>query len=133
MDKVNLTRMRDHLLTLDEDSFDMYNYSQDVSFITNIKQLECNSVGCILGHCAILDKENVFKNFINYEFINYEKWAENFIKISSDSLKYKFLFSSFWADYDNTLKGAIERINVVLSEKRIVEKDFPTKVYVKLF
>lgn len=44
---VNLQRMADHIRTVSQEMFGMSFYRADDDFFRH----ECNSVGCIIGHC----------------------------------------------------------------------------------
>lgn len=103
---VNLQRMADHIKTIQQEMFDM-----DVYRSGQEKYAECDSVGCIIGHCTVLDKENLPIN--SFGKIMFGCWIEQFTGVccqSSTSLEFRWLFSTDWSFIDNTAIGAYKRI-----------------------
>lgn len=70
----------------------------------------CTTVGCILGHCTILDAANVIKNHMTGGEIDYLGWAEDFTGLQTTSREFQWLFSARWVRVDNTPTGAARRI-----------------------
>ena len=70
---------------------------------------ECKSVGCVIGHCVVLDKwEDVYKD--SGGEIDYLQWSEKFTGLPSSSSEWDWCFSGRWSSVDNTVDGAIARI-----------------------
>ncbi len=109
MNIANLQKMIKHLKTIDKDKFDMGTYREDASYNT----IKCTTVGCIIGHCVILD--NNIKEFIVIGgTIDFTGWSEKFTGINMVSYKWGYLFSSLWETVDNTIEGAIRRLEKVI-------------------
>lgn len=71
---------------------------------------ECGTVGCALGWMSWAP-----------QFFEERKWQSSYFAIGEkvfgiqeDSKEWEFLFSSFYADHDNTIEGAIGRIDTLL-------------------
>jgi hypothetical protein len=112
----NLEKMAQYVENLPQSVFDMSSFRLgDPIPISH----ECKTVGCIIGHCTILDLnplpvDNLFG--INYPTINFYRWCFNFTGIhqSDDVDEFLFLFGSDWDKIDNTPKGAAQRIRYFL-------------------
>lgn len=93
----NLKRAFNHvLLNVNETMFDMGHYRKGdfgCGFIIDKTPHECNTVGCIIGHCTVLD---TIDNF--YECLDFTEWTRSFFVISEFSDEGLFLFSSYWSD-----------------------------------
>jgi len=101
----NLLKMADYIETVPQDRFDMsrYRYGDTISH-------ECNSVGCIIGHCIILDNlDNEDLPRRESKNINFLKWSEKFIGTDEHSV-WVYLFWANWRNTDNTPTGAAKRI-----------------------
>jgi len=106
MNKENLLRMAKHLKNVPRKLFsmEMFRYCDNSGDMIP----ECNSVGCIIGHCVILDEwEEVPKVFGVIDFL---QWSEKFTGILSLSPEWHWCFSGKWSTVDNTVDGAIARI-----------------------
>ncbi len=110
MNKENLQKMADYIRTIPEEKFDMRDYrSFDDKFST-----ECDSVACVIGHCTVLDKENILENFIKSSGnICFTEWSYDFTGIMSN--EWYWCFSSYWTDTDNTVEGAARRIEWLIN------------------
>lgn len=113
MNKDNLLKMAIHIENIPQKDFDMYSFRKDGSSL----EMECNSVGCAVGHCSILDIDNIQKNFINLGGIQFSEWSVEFTGI--DDEEWNYLFGDRWKYTDNTPKGTAKRIRYV------VEYGFP--------
>jgi hypothetical protein len=120
----NLQRMRDHLDTIDEDMFNL-NYFRSDNSITP----ECETAGCIVGHCIGLAED-----FEDYVFrpewpvaplsplaLNYKKWVRDFVGTAIYSNIGIYLFGMQWVDESNLadkemdgLEHAKERLDDVI-------------------
>lgn len=103
MNKENLLRMADYVETIPQEQFDMECYRYDDKTLP-----ECNSVGCIIGHCTILDADNLPR--YGNGTIDFFEWGEKFTGIGWRSVDWVYLFDGMWCDTDNTPTGAAKRI-----------------------
>jgi hypothetical protein len=103
MNKRNLLKMADHIETVPQELFDM-----ELIRKGDTKTRKCNSVGCIIGHSTVLDK-NPLPRLI-YGSINFLAWSKKFTGIRFLSDEGRFLFASAWQSIDNTPVGAAKRI-----------------------
>jgi len=119
MNKVNLQKMADYIKTIPQQSFDMSIYREEYNYYDP----ECESVGCIIGHCTIIDKENVKANYVDdlSGEIDFHKWSEQFTGLKSISPEWNFLFSMDWKDVDNSIKGAVQRLEYIISGCKVSE------------
>ena len=59
------------------------------------KKHECQTVGCIIGHCTILDDyENIPKHQSGE--INFKLWSEQFTGLNIDSNEWEWCFGGEW-------------------------------------
>jgi len=117
MNKENLLRMADHIENIPQKDFDMFEYRGG-----DYDEIECDTVGCAVGHCAILDTENIRNNFVYSDGdIDFEAWSNEFTDVY-DEYQWDYLFSAAWASVDNTPKGTANRI------RGVVEHGFPEKM-----
>ena len=118
MNRENLKLMPPHIRTIPKEMFDMRSYRRG-----QIKTPECDSVGCVLGHCTVLDPEPLpmeadgaiifFRWSIKFTGLQYGEWD--------------WCFSAYWSETDNTTEGAALRIEWVL------EKGLPKDWYQQMF
>lgn len=110
MNKENLQRMADYIRTVPQEKFSMsvYRYGQ------NQHLPKCGSVGCVIGHCTILDKANI-KQWRDYEGdIEFGMWSQHFTGIKDEM--WEWCFASEWANVDNTTNGAALRIEWLINK-----------------
>ena len=107
MNRKNLNRMADYIETIPQDRFDMDNFRTG----EKVKH-ECDSVGCVIGHCTVLDKNPLPMNYIGD--INFSEWSFEFTGLYPNSDEWDYLFASEWGAVDNTPKGATKRIRYFL-------------------
>jgi hypothetical protein len=85
---------------------------------------ECDSVGCMVGHLTTIDAENVMENYLNgYGRINFGQWSTDYFEVNH--YEWDYLFNENWAEVDNTLEGAIDRMRRLangMSEEEIKEE-----------
>lgn len=108
MKKENLQRMVDFLKSgkVTQEMFSMRSFRRG-----DDKHTECNSVGCVLGWCTELDADNIKENYVySSGGIAFYEWSEYFTGIPADGYDWDFLFSENWAEEDNTIQGAIKRL-----------------------
>jgi hypothetical protein len=107
MNLKNIEKAIKHLtLNVTDDMFcmDSYRYGK-------CKEVECDSVGCAIGHTVVLGKkENI--PYCKDGTIAFDKWAKDFYGLESKD--YNFLFSSFWKNSSNSRTQCIARMQCVL-------------------
>ena len=104
MNKENLLKMADYIETIPQNDFHMGCYRNGFK-----KYHKCNSVGCIIGHCTILDEEENLPRRSDGE-INFSLWSQRFTGITAGSDEWYYLFGGDWSRTDNTPTGAAKRI-----------------------
>lgn len=102
MNKENLQRMADYIKTIPQEKFDMGLFRDG-----DRRTHECNSVGCIIGNCTILDNEPLPR--YNDGSIDFQKWSINFTGITNTH-HWNWLFGGSLRYIDNTTLGASKRI-----------------------
>jgi hypothetical protein len=101
----NLKRMANYVKNIPQEVFGMRSWRKG----ENIDP-ECSSIGCVVGHCTILDKSKFgLPRYINNE-INFQVWSERFTGLSYELEEWDWCFNSDWAHVDNTPLGAAKRI-----------------------
>ncbi len=86
------------------ESFDMSYYR-----LGQMKEPKCDSIGCLVGYLTEIDYDNVIKNYLFSKIgISFRKWSGDYFDLNE--IQWKYVFSSMWAFFDNSLDGAIERM-----------------------
>lgn len=141
----NLQRMVGLLKTVDESQFNMKVFSNDIYGTTAERvdtlikdEYKCNSGGCVIGHSIVLDTELFNKVLIinpladkeNGRYKNldeaYAYWSEKFTGLIANSTDWEWCFGADWVTHDNTVAGAISRIEALLSGTIESHKDYET-------
>ncbi len=136
MSEINLEALimlRDHIENnVKQSDFNMHNFRMDRDGRTKdfISSSQCGSVGCILGHmpfinnpafCTIYQDWKI-PNIRNHDFgdrlptLDFLAYSERVLKIASNEAVWDYLFSGDWAVIDNTVEGAVFRLNNVISD-----------------
>lgn len=111
--KKNLLRMANFIATIPRELFDMGSYRKPKNADENDNYWTshvCGSVGCVIGHCTVLDTLENVKKFVDGDHMSYGLWSDGFTGIDSLSDDWEWLFGSTWVDIDNTPLGASLRI-----------------------
>ena len=109
MNKENLQRMADYIRTIPQEKFNMVAWRDG-----DTNKHECDSVGCVVGHCTVLDKiENI--PFTSLGSIDFTRWSEDFTGIYTRE-EWNWCFSDEWHEVDNTPEGAALRIEWLLEK-----------------
>lgn len=132
-----LILIRDNIIkNVTQEHFDMKRFTNVMA-----ENCECGSQGCIIGHSIQLDFENFIKHKketflqrgISKWTVNriYYEWSLKFLEIDKKKNEklWDYLFSEDWSKYDNTIEGAIKRINYVIENKtynKIELKELPS-------
>lgn len=101
MNKENLQRMADHIRTIPQEMFGMSDYRTG-----DRHTAECDSVGCVLGHCTVLETGEL-PRYLNRS-IDFIAWEESFTGTTQE--EWEWCFSDNWSETDNTPEGAALRI-----------------------
>lgn len=111
MNRENLQRMADYIKTIPERRFNMQFYGSNFNTTP-----ECNSVGCVVGHCSVFASEKDVKKFTHKDTQGFDfvKWSEKFSGLKAGGKKWSWCFSGSWSLSDNTAKGASKRIEWLL-------------------
>lgn len=145
MNKENLLRMVEFLKTIPEEKFEMscYRLSETTGMANeNAVSTECNTAGCALGWCTVLDPKGVEKHRVyNSELfaegeIEFADWSEDFTGLNMHSTEWHWCFGVTWAKYDNTPLGAAERIMFLLTygvPDRFIKDDYDSYDLVSLY
>ena len=112
MNRENLQRMADYIRTVPPENFNMELWRTPGSEFTP----ECNSVGCVIGHCTVLDTPERLKTHLlgSYNF-NWYSWSGYFTGIGSWMKEWNWCFDFQWHNTDNTPTGAADRIEWLLN------------------
>ena len=130
--RANLKLLRDYLeLNYDyiSERFDMSYYRIDNEYESFPKHSfyknkhDCGTHGCLLGWVPFamgheIPKELFAPSREGEIYLDWERLTEHCfpsIPMMEDISSWDFLFSGLWEDYDNTLEGAIARIDIVLA------------------
>lgn len=125
----NLKRALEYIKTLKPEQFDMGSFRL---WGSDRGEPECNTIGCIVGHCTVLDAENVRKNYTNEndpfscKKILFTKWSEDFFDLPRkddegiyiNNYIWDYLFSGKWSSSKktNTLAHAIYRFERIIDD-----------------
>lgn len=104
VNKENLKLLVEKLKTVEEKEFNMETWES-----------ECNTTACVGGWIA-----HFFPDYIVEEVISvtdYEQTIHNFSNINNadNTELFDWIFNGFWTELDNSVRGAIARINYVLN------------------
>lgn len=111
MNRDNLQRMADYIRTIPQDMFDMSQYRKSYPATTR----ECNSVGCVIGHCTVLDSKELPLLVQTGKAIDFMQWSEEFTELECGEAEWEWCFGSGWVDVDNTPIGSALRIEWLLN------------------
>jgi hypothetical protein len=117
MNKTNIYNAIQYMKTVDPKWFDMASY-RDGEETTH----QCKSVGCIIGHCTILDPNPLSVHGYSDD-IDFSTWASEFFDLNVCTALWDFIFSSYWAEYSKSksLKQAIRRLKYVYKHGNVPE------------
>lgn len=112
MNKINLLKAVYYLYTqVLAEKFDMRVYRKNSSF----KPKYCQTVGCAMGHLtAIIPDDKILRDYNKKIIFLYT--GKQALDINDN--QYLFLFNGYYADLDNSIKGACQRILYLLTSKR---------------
>jgi hypothetical protein len=110
MNLFELKKWRDHIATVPSHLIAM-----EVWRDGNQSTAECNSVGCIIGHCTALYKLDVLPRVGGD--INFLSFSEHFLGVDANDPLWDFLFASDWGlvtDQEDQKEFALLRMDYVL-------------------
>ena len=117
---VELKKWRDHIATIPDDliAMEFWRSEPGSSFTA-----ECNSVGCIVGHCTgLYSMQELPKGM--YGEINFLHVAEQFLGIESEEPLWDFLFNSEWGYYADEYA---DDINTTQKDFALLRMDYVLK------
>ncbi len=89
---------------------------------------KCGTVACVIGHCLASDEFGNRLEGVNLTF-TVSGMASNFtdeiLDIGLNTLEWDYLFSGEWCCHDNTVAGAIARIERVIGGFEPSHEDLP--------
>lgn len=114
MNKENLQLMADHIKTIDPELFDMDIYRRgDTEFA------ECNSIGCVIRHCAVLEEGELPR--LPNGGIDFSHWSYKFTGLHTMDVEWEWCFGSSWSQHDNSIEGAVNRIEYLVNNESVPE------------
>ena len=122
MNRENLRLMAEYIATVSPGLFDMLHFRKG-----DRTTAKCGSVGCVLGHCTVLDPKPELITLYDNGRINFKMWSEEFTGLAFESPEWKFCFSPWWELVDNTPQGASNRI------LRLLDKGLPANWEYQLY
>ena len=109
MNKKNLKLLVEGLKTLEPNQFDMDQYIND-----------CGTVRCMVGWATTFKGlEPIDDDYDDYDGVDYDSYSDRVFETNSD--QWKWCFSGRWVDTDNTVEGAIKRIEYLIENDDIPE------------
>ena len=108
MNEVNLLRAADYIEKIPQSVFSMRLFRYDDS-----KTHECGAVGCVVGHCTVLDAPENLPFDADGE-INFYRWSGRFFGLKVGSYGWAWCFAGRWHKVDNTPTGAAKRIRYLV-------------------
>jgi hypothetical protein len=105
MNRENLKLMAAHIRTIPQEMFNMWWFRGGQA-----KTPECDSVGCVIGHCTVLDPNPRPRD--GFGDIDFRGWSQGFTGLIGN--EWEWCFSSPWQYTDNTPEGAALRIEWLL-------------------
>lgn len=116
--------MIDLLRTVDQSDFNMQYYYGDFSSskekilatVINNNNI-CGSPACIIGHSVVLDKKLFIKKakYSDVPSVIYRECGADFTGLDSASEEWMFCFSGGLTGIDNTVNGAINRLESLIN------------------
>ena len=118
MHKTNLTKLAEYLKTIDPKNFNMITYHNLDEFLTKkylASKKYCPTVACVLGHAPMIPGfELIPEDFdINEDTISWSRYSNRIFQIPYNEI-WNWLFSGEWTATDNSLSGAIKRIEYII-------------------
>lgn len=112
--------MADYIRTVPQESFNMAVFRSGLA-----TSHECSSIGCVIGHCTVLDK-NPLPIDNEVHLIDFDQWSINFTGLGMNDPEWHWCFGGAWCEIDNTPTGAADRIEWLL--KHGLPEDWATQL-----
>ena len=117
----NLKAAQKHLTeNVFQEVFNMLFYREDpdnvLSYFNLVESPICNSVGCAVGHCTVLDPKG-FSEFVKDNEDAFYNWSISFFEL--DKKQWDYLFSSHYYYSDNTIEGCVSRIQYLIDNQGV--------------
>jgi hypothetical protein len=119
LDLKNLRKISKFIKKIPQKDFDMLTFRKSFK-ATNHSSHECGSIGCVIGHCTILDKIENIPLYSNGH-IDFSSWSEIFTGASFGSEIWDYMFGYHWYSIDNTPLGASKRIDYIIKNGKVPE------------
>lgn len=112
----NLRRLAKFVSTIPQDQFDMAILRDPKD---NFSDKHCNTVGCIVGHMMSIIPDDKIFYYKSTDRINFFVTARKWLGLEDKQTVSLFLFSHKWGKIDNTVQGAVNRINYLIKYKQL--------------
>lgn len=113
MNRHNLERMAHHIRTVPQEKFSMDDFRPFTICYYGWDKTECDTVGCVIGHCTILSSEPLPRT--DDGIIKFKLFSELFTGLPVHGPAWCWCFSGLWENTDNTPTGAALRIEWLLN------------------
>jgi len=111
MNRDFLNKLADLLETIDQDNFDMGDFSNGDKAARYVEDI-CGTVACAIGYGPLIEPPVEDDYEITQQF-SYFDYSERVTGLPHESTLWEFMFSSKWWLVDNTPSGAAQRIRMV--------------------
>lgn len=113
MNKENLLKIANYIETIPQEMFDMETYRYG-----DMRTVECDSVGCVIGHSTVLFPEIVGNHRVKNDVlwkdqILFRDFSEEVTGL--EDIEWGWCFSNAWSYIDNTPTGAAKRIRMLVN------------------
>ena len=111
-------------MNIRDDQFDISNYGGIGCFTKEeVKKNHCNTTACFLGWFPFVEGLKPVDSDYDEGRFCYDFYSIRVLDVGY-SIGWQFLFSYYWRDYDNTLKGALRRAKYILDGNDIGEFEY---------
>ena len=127
MNKKNLIKAVEHLLTVPKERFNIREFRLDYEGKNADKTNPiCETVGCGAGHLtAIIPQEQIIYNMAGT--IDFFSTTLRYLRLNM--FRWDYLFSQFWENFDNSLYGICQRIIYLIKNNKIPSDYFDCSHY----
>lgn len=128
----NLNKLKRFVEQIPDEKIDMECFRQESSEYNTLKN--CNTVGCIIGHCTGLMTKKEFKSCLANNKINFLQVSDILFNINIKSPIWDFLFSSNWGtnftvdsifsyyyEAGSQKKAFLKRLDYIIENKSVPE------------
>lgn len=111
--KKHVVWMRENVVGNPDRGFNMESYSKGSWLAESPKEI-CGSVACMAGYAVLHAPEELINSCRPDQLFDYDEFTEEFFDINIGSPLYNWLFSPAWAETDNTVEGAVRRMEYTI-------------------